>query len=322
MTQLPFLPEPIFSIGRNKISEILVYGQTFILQDKNLIFGPKDTLDQKFMCRSLLKPWQFEAMNIGDQHNYWSLCFASHSYQSIHKKALEDLKTKTSIEERDLQCPHDFPLDPKVKYELISDNTNPKKIFHQCSGKHIGFIHSSRIQNFDTKDYLSSTHPINQRFLANLKKHSLETPIVGIDGCLNAAAGMSYQAFLHLCQATMDEPSEKMRLCFELWKDNPRLVGGINRLDSDISEDLGGEFLAKEGADGLIMVLHPETKTTILTKIYHGVKKEWLVLALWSALKTLNSKEPHLHRLKDYLTLKIRNSIGDHQEINLIQSKK
>ena len=192
-------------------------------------------------------------------------------------------------------------------------------MYHQCSGKHIGLIYSSRQSNHSIENYMSATHPINKKFFAKIKELSQEDPIIGIDGCLNATPGLSYKAFLNLCQTTLDNPSKKMQNCFELWQRNPRLVGGINRLDSDISEDLGGEFLAKEGADGLLLILHPKRKLTILTKLYHGGKKEWLTLALWSALKRLDSKDEALVKLKNYLTLKVRDCLKENQELSIVQ---
>jgi L-asparaginase II len=82
-----------------------------------------------------------------------------------------------------------------------------------------------------------------------------------------------------------------------LWIENPKIVGGENRLDSELVQVGKGYLLAKEGADGLLMVQTlPKSGERVqgcYIKLNSGYNTAYLGLALWAKLnaegKRLNS---------------------------------
>jgi L-asparaginase II len=115
---------------------------------------------------------------------------------------------------------------------------------------------------------------------------------------------------------------------FNSWKENPRLVGGIRRLDSDITEETGGLFFAKEGADGLLWLQSlSDEPITILIKLGFGYKERYLAFGIFTELLRLRTRlkaknapiHPDLERLFGYLGLWVQNNLQKHQTLGLAE---
>ena len=99
-------------------------------------------------------------------------------------------------------------------------------------------------------------------------------------------------------------------------------MSGINRLDADIIEDLAPAWIAKEGADGLIMLQSTDAgeEYTILSKLASGSEHRYWAMAIFASLKLLNSKSQKLQKLQHYLTKKVQNFLQENQEFLLVKN--
>ncbi len=115
-----------------------------------------------------------------------ALFTASHRGETYHIEALETMKEKFAIDESELFCPYSYPLNAEPKEAMLRKNMEKRKLYHNCSGKHMGFIATCRELGFPTEGYWNVDHPLQQLILKTLSYLS-ETPLsdihVGVDGC-------------------------------------------------------------------------------------------------------------------------------------------
>lgn len=115
-----------------------------------------------------------------------ALFTASHRGETYHIEALETMKEKLAVKEDELFCPFSYPLNAEPKEEMLRKNIEKRRLFHNCSGKHMGFIAACRELGFSAEEYWKVNHPLQQLILKNLSYLS-ETPLseihIGVDGC-------------------------------------------------------------------------------------------------------------------------------------------
>lgn len=314
--------KPIFSLQRAKVDEVVVYGNVSILVGDELVYGNDAALKSNFIPRSTLKPWQFMATDIAKSNeDFWALGFASHCGQSIHQQALGRMVDRLALDPELLKCPEAYPKDQKSAAALESQLAGKQKILHQCSGKHLMFLAACQEYGFDSTSYTSANHPLNKGLSQLIAKSTGHLPEVAYDSCGLPNYVFKTGDFLKMAYELATSQNTQAERVFSLWKDNPRLVGGINRLDSDITEDLDGLFFAKEGADGVLMLIHRGEKPIVcLVKLASGYNQKYAAYALWCALKqTPQQATPELGHLQDYLTLKIRDYLQEDHQLALIK---
>jgi L-asparaginase II len=107
-----------------------------------------------------------------------------------------------------------------------------------------------------------------------------------------------------------------------LWLEHPRLIGGARRLDSDIVEMGSRQFLAKEGADGLLMIqslpIIGESIASCFVKISSGYHTGHLGIALWCLLSSRNDLNGPLVRLRDYLRSRLEEWVPKDQRLEIL----
>ncbi len=312
----------MFRIARGKIPEIEIHGFTLIYQNKNLLFGNKKQAHSKIVSRSLLKPWQLLAAKVPIEKDYrWLIATASHSGELDHLRTVHALAKENNINLDSLLCPESYPLDKDLRAIQKSDGLPPAKTFHNCSGKHLGYLWSCQTNNYDSATYLNPDHPING-FLKKKIESITENNISFVtDGCGLQSVILNAVDMVRLYQSLVADEDPASKALVENWVEHPRLVSGRRRLDADIVDDLKGDWIAKEGADGLIMLQSPKSDRgfSILCKLSSGMSHKYWAMGIWSALKSLNSEEPELKRLQHYLGLKVQQFLEAHQEFQIIK---
>src|SRR5262249_8981226 len=119
--------------------------------------------------------------------------------------------------------------------------------------------------------------------------------------------------------ATGDDP--KLCQLRQLWINNIRLVGGYGRLESDLMEVTKGRVIAKEGADGLLMLValpeHGHPAATCFIKLASGYSPTYLALALWSILSRVGDLPPAFQLVVEYLRSRQEKWVPGDQELVL-----
>ncbi len=243
--------KPLYGLSRSTHPEVLVHGVAVFATD-----GRSDNAatSLRLPVRSLLKPWQALAAGVLTNAPEWTLTFASHSGEDMHLKLLSEFAAKHKIEFENLVCPAIYPMTEESRWKAKLAGKTPEKLFHPCVGKHIGFLIACQ-RNEWSQNYDSFDHPLQknlQELLALFIQDKVEWEK---DSCGVPTAIMSVADHLKLWRCLAIEEKHEMALLLrKLWVANPLLTGGTDRLDTLLMQAAPGLILAKEGADGLLMV--------------------------------------------------------------------
>ena len=200
--------------------------------------------DIKTFGRSLMKPFQIQMFKkeLSDlSSEQIAISVASHNgtkeHISMAKSVLSD------IPEEQLEITSSMPLEVG---EEESKWANP------CSGKHSAILKGLTMKGLNTAGYTTKDHPYNTMFKSILEKHcNTKLQTRAIDGCslptyLQSLSSIA-KGFYNV--ANKDE----FQWISHSMKKHPLLVGGRDRIDTEVMSINGLDILAKEGADGLFV---------------------------------------------------------------------
>jgi L-asparaginase II len=149
--------------------------------------------DHKVFFRSAAKPIQalplfltniIEKYGLTEQEA--ALFAASHRGETYHIRALESMLNKLPVEEDNLYCPPSYPLNIVPREEMIRAGKRKRRMYHNCSGKHAGFISLCRELGYPIEGYWKENHPLQEQIIQILSMLS-EVPVskinIGTDGC-------------------------------------------------------------------------------------------------------------------------------------------
>lgn len=288
---------PIFGLYRDSVPEVVVHGNTYLKRfNEDPRGGDANCI---IVMRSLLKPWQFAACEIEEDDNLWALGLSSHSCQPQHLQFLEDLTQKTGMSEEDIICPRTFPMDQNVSAKMRLGGEKRRRLYHPCSGKHLAMLASCIAHGESTDRYWEMDHPMQERIHSLVGQVVGEKPIWLNDSCGLPTMAVSAGAMLNMWERLATSQEDRWTHIKKLWIANPFMVGGSGRLDSDLISAGEGNLIAKEGADGMLIVQtlgeDGTPPTGIFIKIASGYNQTHLALALWATL----AKYPDLGRTYD-----------------------
>jgi L-asparaginase II len=318
------LSVPLFSFSRKSVPEVIVHGLTAFKTQGQVLKGQSS--DVMIVTRSLLKPWQaLGAGGFASDDPMWSMVISSHSGQSPHIDQLVALMHHTNAKESDLMCPRAYPLDPAISSQLRVSGEKPSRLQHPCSGKHLLMISAARHEAAPVDTYWHDDHPVQRRIQAIVGREANEKISWVTDSCGLPVAVMSIRALLNMYERFALDTSEPALTLKKLWLENPRLIGGQRRLDSDITEFSNGRLLAKEGADGLLVVQSLPSEghsiASFFVKIASGYNASHLALGLWCALSARPALPTIFEELRDYLRSRLEEWAPKDQQLqNLLRA--
>src|SRR5262245_4016167 len=99
-----------------------------------------------------------------------ALACASHNGEPRHVELVPAWLSRIGCNVGDLECGGHMPYhDPSVE-ALIRSGSKPSAAFNNCSGKHTGFLCTSRHLGESTRGYINLEHPVQQRILGTLEQ--------------------------------------------------------------------------------------------------------------------------------------------------------
>lgn len=196
---------------------------------------------------------------------------ASHNGESVHVRTVSSLLRRSGLGVSSLRCPPDWPLDAGARARVRS----PRRVLHNCSGKHAGMVAASAAAGWDLETYLRPSHPLQRRVLkAVLLATGLARVHVGVDGCGAPVHGMPLASMATLF-ARMARPERLGSLGAEVaratsaMRAEPYLVAGRNRTDTALMREVPG-LVVKSGAEGLACAAVLETGLGVAVKVEDG----------------------------------------------------
>jgi L-asparaginase II len=181
-----------------------------------------------------------------------AIASASHRGFPAHVALVGEVLKGGGLDESELQCPHDWPLGPAAQRIVIREGANaPRRIWHNCSGKHAGFLRACVAQGWPKDSYLSPDHPLQERvisFVSEIGEYDVQP--VGVDGCGAPVLRTTVRAMARMYARLSSEG--RLADVFEAMHRYPSLIGVNGSGDTEIA--ISANAVAKGGAAGCVGV--------------------------------------------------------------------
>lgn len=207
----------------------------------------------------------------------------SHRAEPFHVEALEGIMKKVGIEESELICLPAYPLGVKAKEDILRNNGEKRRIYHNCSGKHLGLLTLCRELKCDTKTYWDKDNEAQKeilKYISNLSDYKEDKVIIGTDGCGVPVFGMPMKnlATIYVKMACPDlikdeDTRTAVKKITTLMNENYEMVSGTNLICSVLLQDKN--IVAKGGAKGVYCFGLKKERLGIAIKVLDGSEEEW-----------------------------------------------
>ena len=215
-----------------------------------------------------------------------ALICGSHAGEDCHVETGLNILEKTGLDESYLKCGVHEPLSRTMQDKMLIAGKKANAIHNNCSGKHIGFLALCKLKHWDLETYYEPTHPLQIAVKNKIyelcdcdrTKYSTTTNGCGevnegnklvsypttTDGCGVPIVAMPLKNMLiGFINLFTDSKYEKITNAF---LENPYIIGGENRLDTEIIQNTKN-IIAKVGAGGLCIVVNIEKKDGFVIKM-------------------------------------------------------
>lgn len=258
--------EPLVEVIRGGRVESIHYGAIAVVDARGQLIAHAGDPDLSTYLRSTAKPFQLlplvesgGANHFGFSEKELAVMAASHSGEPRHVEAVRRILDKIGLGEDALLCGAHPPASAESTRVLREAGREPTPVYNNCSGKHSGMLAFARYRGLSTHDYLDPQHPIQIAILNALAEMSGVEPgeiAMGVDGCSAPCFLLTLRAcalaFARVADpSALPEPrrSAVARIARALTA-HPEMVGGEDRLDTDLMRAAGGRILSKGGAEG------------------------------------------------------------------------
>jgi L-asparaginase II len=253
-----------------------------------------------------------------------ALACASHSGEKRHVEIATSMLAKIGLDETALHCGTHMPFYRPEAEQLIRDGKKPSALQNNCSGKHSGMLAVARKIGADTAFYEHLDNPVQQQILeiiSNFAQVPRDKIAVASDGCAVPnfaipvrAMARSFVNLISRADSFGGDIGEAAKRIITASLANPYLIGGTDRLDTQIMQAATGQLLSKVGADGVWLggILPSEKWQTglgIAIKIEDGDDNRGRPVAVVEILRQLGVLEPDA--LPEISPMPIKNRRGD-----------
>ena len=240
---------------RSGLEETFHHGAVAVCDGEGGLLAHVGDIDRPFYLRSSAKPFQaFISQECGAELEPLELAMASASHRGhpVHVELVRAMLEKAGLDEGALGCPPDYPLGAEAAQLVLRAGASaPRRIWHNCSGKHAGFLRACVAQGWPTDTYLAPEHPLQRRiidFVSELGGHRVDP--VGVDGCGAPVMRTTTKVMSMLFARLATEPS--LNEVYSAMHRFPALIAGNGEGDSTIAMAI--DAAAKGGAQGCIGV--------------------------------------------------------------------
>ncbi|MDZ7653531.1 MAG: asparaginase [Burkholderiaceae bacterium] len=260
---------PLVTTTRGNLPELVHYGSIAVVDARGtLVAGVGDAHGLNY-TRSALKPLQALAFvedggaeRFGFGSHELALMCASHNGEAVHVATAQRMLERIDASESDLQCGCHVPSYYSHNNAEPPAGVRWNQLFHNCSGKHSGFLAYCRLHGKPLKTYLDPDAPLQRRVRATVQRFAGKRELpMGVDGCGAPNFAMPLSALAHaFCQLSMGATPALSALRYAMAR-HPDLVSGTGRSDLALmragrcantgDDGLDGDWVTKIGADGV-----------------------------------------------------------------------
>ena len=273
-----------------------------------------------FQSASLVRAGVPERFGWGDAE--LALTAGSHSGEPGHVRLVAEILNRAGLAESALRCGPQRPFHEPSAGALAAAGEPFRPVHNNCSGKHAGMLAAAVAGNYSSASYPAPDHPVQQANRDLLARFAGVTPErigIGVDGCGVPTYRLSLRQAALVLARLADARGLDMadalagRRVFEAMRQHPWLVGGTDRLDTDLMAAAPG-VVAKAGAEAFYgLAIEPgrlgDLGVGIALKVADGSDRARgpVVVALLRQLGLL----PQPALLERYRTVILRNRPGD-----------
>ena len=158
--------------------------------DTSLVTYPRSAL-KPIQAIALVETGAYAAMNLTSRH--LALACASHRGEPLHVDLAINWLNSLGLDQGALACGPDHPMDPASAAQAIRDGHTEQRIYHNCSGKHCGFLTVAKHRGWALDGYAEIEHPAQQLYLdafSEMLGRDARELEFGVDGCALPAAAL------------------------------------------------------------------------------------------------------------------------------------
>jgi L-asparaginase II len=239
--------------------ECVQYGSVAVVDPAGRVLAAVGDAQGLNFTRSTLKPLQalpfvedggLARYGFGS-HELALLC-SSHSGEAVHVALARRILERVGAAPGDLQCGSHAPRYYEVTGTPVPPGLPADPLFHNCSGKHSGFLAYCCLHGQPRAPYLDPEAPLQVRIRNAVQACAGDDAVVpGTDGCNapNFAVPLRRLAQIYARIAADDDPA--LRALYYAMTRHPDLVSGTGRTDLALMQTGAGDWVSKIGADGL-----------------------------------------------------------------------
>lgn len=286
MTQ-PFVP--MAEIHRGGILESIHHGIAVVADadgrvlqswgDPSFVTFPRSSL-KPFQAIPLVETGAADAAGLTEEH--LALACASHNAEDFQVALVRGWLERLGLTESALVCGSDMPRSQADQAKVWRSGGDRSRVFHNCSGKHCGFLTLSKHIGAPVAGYNDPAHPAQRLFLEAfselLGEDAARLPR-GIDGCGLPALALPMHAMAKAAArwaaakvATEARRTAIRRLqsAIRAWPDH---LSGHDSATGKIVRATQGQVLLKGGAEGYVVGFVPEKGLGIAIKFADGAAR-------------------------------------------------
>lgn len=308
----------ILEIRRGQITEREHLGVLVLADSESVLAEYGNTSeDTCYYLRSCAKPLQAAVIQDLGVFEYFdfsqeeiAVVSSSHSGSLGHISAVEGILKKIGKTENDLTCGAHMPWDSVVREHIIKNDLKPSQLHNNCSGKHAGFLAACVMNGWDIATYKSLEHPLQHAIIEKMRDYyNFEPKYLAQDGC---GAPIMAMPFENMCKGFMKCFEDYPRIQ-EAFSQQPYMIGGYGKIDSEVIFASNGRLISKVGAEGLCMVYNPEKAQTLLVKIADSSEhaRAFVLIEALKQLGWLSSEEIKNNPVTRLFEKDVKNVAGD-----------
>lgn len=240
---------------RSGLEETTHDGAVAVVDRRGRLLAHHGDIDRLFYLRSAAKPFQaLVSQESGASLSPLEMAIvcASHRGFPAHLSLVTGVLEAAGLDEGALRCPPDWPLSPTAsRIAARSGAKEPRRLWHNCSGKHAGFLRACVAAGWPTDTYLDPDHPLQREVRTTVSElGGLEVDPVGVDGCGAPVLRTTARAMATLYARLAGD--DRLGDMFRAMHAYPALIGVNGTGDSEIAMSI--HAAAKGGAAGCVGV--------------------------------------------------------------------
>jgi len=238
---------PLAALVRNDLNESFHFGIAVLVSPSGEVLEEHGNGSALIYPRSALKPLQaltLQRLGLKLPARQSVMSMASHYSTPAQIDQIRAILESRGVAESELGCPAALPWNPEAKAKV----NQAAPIYHNCSGKHAGFLAACAELGFGRADYLSTEHPIQLAIKDLIEELSGEkVGKTAIDGCGAPLHAITTIALARAISGFMLQGQALVAAAVE----SPELIGDVTTPDAAF---LRAGLFSKLGAEGVFTV--------------------------------------------------------------------